>query len=129
MHQSSSGRNAEYTDNRISLFSAQWGKCAVTGREFICTAEIHCHHKNPRANGGGDKYENLVLVLEPVHRLIHATQPETIAVLLSELSLDKEQQAKVNNLREKAHLKPIVTTTTALKSSNVRLNKLTTDTN
>lgn len=34
MRQPSFGYNAEYMDNRISLFSAQWGKCAVTGRDF-----------------------------------------------------------------------------------------------
>ncbi len=29
--------SAEYADNRISLFSAQWGKCAITGKKLgIC---------------------------------------------------------------------------------------------
>ena len=35
-------------------------------------SEIHCHHKKPKGIGGRDKYENLVLVLAPVHELIHA---------------------------------------------------------
>jgi hypothetical protein len=34
MRQPLYGRSMEYADNRISLFTAQWGKCAVTGREF-----------------------------------------------------------------------------------------------
>lgn len=46
-------RSAEYADNRISLFSAQWGKCAVTGREFATTKDIHCHHKTPKENTSG----------------------------------------------------------------------------
>lgn len=50
-------RSTEYADNRISLFSAQWGKCAVTGKKFQCISEIHCHHKKPKGIGGRDKYE------------------------------------------------------------------------
>lgn len=100
-------RSAEYADNRISLFSAQWGKCAVTGQDFQTLSDIHCHHKIPRKNGGNDKYENLVLVLEPVHRLIHATQEETICMYLKILNLDKKQVKKLNELRDKAGLKPI----------------------
>ena len=99
--------SAEYSDNRISLFSAQWGKCAVTGQEFQTVSDIHCHHKIPRKNGGSDKYENLVLVLEPAHKLIHATQAETIRKYLSVLNLNKKQVKKLNELREKAGLFPI----------------------
>lgn len=102
MRQPLYGRNIEYADNRISLFSAQWGKCAVTGREFITIKDIHCHHKRPKAKGGGDEYANLVLVLEPVHKLIHATNEETIAKYLNICNLDASQLEKVNNLREMA---------------------------
>ena len=42
-------RSTEYADNRISLFSAQWGKCAVTGKAFQCISEIHCHHPTQAA--------------------------------------------------------------------------------
>lgn len=94
--------SAEYTDNRLSLFSAQWGRCAVTGIEFSTVSEIHCHHKKLRSNGGSDKYENLVLVLEPVHKLIHAQKPETIAYYLELLKLNPAQLKKVNDLRKQA---------------------------
>lgn len=94
------GRSAEYADNRISLFSAQWGKCAVTDKEFISTDEIHCHHKTPKGKGGTDKYGNLILVLEPVHKLIHATVDETIAKYMIMLDLDESQMKKLNELRK-----------------------------
>lgn len=94
--------SAEFADNRISLFSAQWGKCAVTGKEFVLPNDIHCHHKVPKSKGGSDKYSNLILVLEPVHKLIHATDKETIEKYMSFLRLDKEQLQKVNKLREMA---------------------------
>jgi hypothetical protein len=97
-------KSAEYADNRISLFSAQWGKCVVTGEDFQCVADIHCHQKLPRQNGGNDKYENLVLVLEPVHKLIHATQADTIDKYLRILQLNNAQRKKLNVFREKAGL-------------------------
>ena len=100
-------RSTEYADNRISLFSAQWGKCAVTGKAFQCISEIHCHHKTPKDDGGSDKYENLVLVLAPVHELIHAVDEDTICSYLSALKLDASQLAKLNKLRILAKRKPI----------------------
>lgn len=45
------GQSIEYNDNRVSLFSGQWGKCAVTGYEFLDITEIHCHHRTPRSQG------------------------------------------------------------------------------
>ena len=95
-------RSVEYADNRISLFSAQLGKCAITGKEFITTGEIHCHHKTPRNKGGTDKYENLILILEPVHKLIHAISEETVEKYKAICNLDVEQMKKLNKLRQMA---------------------------
>ena len=47
-------RSMEYADNRISLYFAQKGQCAVTGKKFVSTKEIHCHHKIPKSQGGTD---------------------------------------------------------------------------
>ncbi len=99
MRQPSFGHNAEYMDNRISLFSAQWGKCAVTGQDFRTMEEIHCHHKIPKEAGGGDEYGNLVLVLEPVHRLVHAKEATVIARYSRILNLDPKQLGTLNKLR------------------------------
>lgn len=99
--------SAEYADNRISLFSAQWGKCAVTGDEFSHIGEIHCHHKLPRHLGGDDSYGNLVLIKDAVHKLIHASNTETIHKYMDLLQLDSKRLAKVNNLRQLASMQPI----------------------
>lgn len=107
MNTKSNAQSTEFSDNRISLFSAQWGKCAVTGKEFQCPEDIHCHHKLPKSLGGTDKYENLVLVLPQVHRLIHATDTEIIQKYLHLLNLDKAQIAKLNKYREKANNEPL----------------------
>lgn len=93
------GRSIEYADNRISLYNAQKGKCAVTGKDFETTEEIHCHHIKPRNQGGTDEYENLILVTETVHKLIHATRSETISKYLKDCETNIE---KLNNLRKQA---------------------------
>ena len=71
-------KSIEYSDNRISLFSAQQGKCSVTGKAFLTTQEIHCHHIIPQDRGGSDEYSNLVIVLEEIYQLIHAKNKDTI---------------------------------------------------
>ena len=93
----------EYNDNRLSLYSAQMGKCAVTGKRLEI-GDIHCHHKVPKRLGGTDKYQNLILVCEDVHRLIHATNPAIIAKYLEILNLDRKQLKKLNNLRSLVHV-------------------------
>ena len=104
----SSGKNStEYSDNRISLYSAQWGKCGITGIEFQCLEDIHCHHKLPKQYGGTDRYDNLLLLLPQVHRLIHATDEITIRKYLELLKLDKTQILKLNKYRELAKNNPI----------------------
>ena len=100
-------QSAAYADNRLSLFCAQYGKCAVTGHVFETLEDIHCHHKLPKERGGRDNYQNLIIVRESVHILIHATTDSTIAKYLSELQLNKKQLAKLNKLRKEAGNAPI----------------------
>ena len=102
-------QSAEYADNRLSLFCAQYGKCAVTGRIFDILENIHCHHKLPKHMGGKDNYQNLIIVLADVHILIHATEQETIDRYLSLIKLNKNQLSKINKLRSEAGYKPINT--------------------
>jgi group II intron reverse transcriptase/maturase len=96
------GDSVQLSDNRIALFCAQYGQCALTGQAFMTTGEIHCHHKTPREHGGTDKYSNLMLVHKDVHTLIHATAQDTIALYLNKLELTGEQLMRLNALRVKA---------------------------
>ena len=100
-------KSIEFADNRISLFAAQYGRCAITGAELM-PYDIRCHHKVPLENGGTDKYSNLVLVTEAVHLLIHATLEETIQKYLKQLQLNKKQLEKLNKLRKLAGTPAIV---------------------
>lgn len=92
------GQTLEYNDNRISLFVGQYGKCGVTGRP-LSVGQMDCHHKTPKRLGGTDKYSNMVLVDSDIHRLIHASEEQTIALYLSKLSLRKPALQKLNRLR------------------------------
>ena len=100
-------RSVELADNRLSLFSAQWGKCAITGKPFLLLEDIHCHHIVPKWKGGSDAYSNLMLVSKPVHKLIHAVREEVIQHYMALLNLNKAQMLKVNELRAVAGLREI----------------------
>lgn len=100
------GRSVEYMDNRISLYVAQYGKCAITGK-ILELHEIHCHHKKPVSQGGDDRYENLIILHKDIHRLLHATKEETIKAYLSQLQLTYKQKAKLNKLRQLANMQAI----------------------
>lgn len=90
-------QSIEYLDNRVSLYFAQKGKCAVTGEKFTTVDDIHCHHKIPKSHCGTDEYENLILVTKTVHKLIHATTATTIAKYLKICNPDIK---KLNELRK-----------------------------
>ena len=92
-------RSIEYNDNRLSLYCAMQGKCAITGK-ILEIDEIHCHHKTPIKSGGTDKYENLLLISENVHILLHATNSETIEKYFKKLCLDSKQRNKLNKYRQ-----------------------------
>ena len=108
MLQSPFHRSTEFCDNRISLFSGQYGRCAISDMEFKTSSDIHCHHILPISCGGDDSYGNLILVLEPIHRLIHATNQETIDLYLSQLKLNSKQIERLNKYRVLAGNKVIL---------------------
>ena len=91
-------RSVEYNDNRLSLYCGQMGRCYVT-KQPLELGHMHCHHRIPRHFGGDDKYGNLVLVTDEVHRLLHATRPDTIAHYILKLKPDSKQLRTLNRLR------------------------------
>jgi group II intron reverse transcriptase/maturase len=93
------GETAEYNDNRISLYVAQRGKCGLSAY-ILDIDDIHCHHKKMKCHDGTDAYSNLIILSERMHRLVHATDNDTISDILSKFKLDKKQFAKLNKLRK-----------------------------
>lgn len=93
----------EFHDNRISRYSMQHGCCYVTG-VFLKARELHCHHILPKSHGGTDAFDNLIIVHEWVHKLIHATDRQTIEKYVKLLNITKIQKQKLNKLRTKCNL-------------------------
>ena len=100
-------QSVEYNDNRIALFVAQRGKCAVSGWELEAN-QVDCHHKKPIALGGDDSYQNLIIVSDVVHILIHSRNERTIKKYLEVLKPDKKQLEKLNKLRVMAEMPELV---------------------
>lgn len=92
------GQSTELNDNRISLYVAQRGKCAIC-KEPLLLGDMEVHHVTPISNGGKDNYSNLTLVTGNVHKLIHATDPETVHKYLDKLKCYKLNMAKLNKFR------------------------------
>lgn len=101
-------QSVEYNDNRLSLYCAMQGKCAIT-KTILEKDNIHCHHIIPRKDGGGDNYQNLLLIDKKVHILLHATKAETIEKYLETLNLNKAQLDKLNAYRAILNLTAIET--------------------
>ena len=102
-----SNASIEYNDNRIALYVAQKGKCAVTGVELEAN-QVDCHHKIPKQYGGKDEYNNLIIVSNMIHVLIQAVNENTIKKNLNEIQLNKKQLNKLNQLRKLANMQEIV---------------------
>ncbi|GHU50579.1 group II intron reverse transcriptase/maturase [Clostridia bacterium] len=98
--------SVEYNDNRISLYVAQKGKCAVMGTVLEAN-QVDCHHRTPLEYGGDDSYKNLMIVSDQIHILIHAANDQTIRKYLNELNPNKKQLEKLNKLRELAQMPAI----------------------
>ncbi len=95
------GQSIEYNDNRLSLYAAQKGRCAVTG-VILEIENMYCHHKRPLLMGGEDKYKNLTLVTQAIHRLMHEPDESKVKLAATALLLDKRQTKKLSKLRDLA---------------------------
>ena len=89
----------EFNDNRISLYVAQNGRCAVSGKP-LQIGEMEVHHKIMKQKGGTDKYQNLIFITKNIHKLVHITDSDKINEYLQNENLNEEQMQKLNELRE-----------------------------
>jgi RNA-directed DNA polymerase len=106
MRVSEVNESVEFMDNRISLYAAQIGKCAIS-KQALEFEDINCHHIIPKEYGGKDNYSNLIIVHKHVHVLLHAKTPETINAYLNLIMPDSKMLIKINKLRTQAKLEEI----------------------
>lgn len=105
--QPSSGRSTELTDSTISLFSAQRGKCALSGELFENAADIVCWLKTPAELGGKERYQNMVLFHKRFLPLLQNLPQNELKTITDMLKPSKQLMLKVNSLREQAGLSAI----------------------
>lgn len=91
-------KSIEFNDNRISKYTAQQGICPISHK--ILDKNMQVHHIEPLYKGGTDEYKNLVIVSYEIHKLIHATNQETIKKYLEQVKLDNKALDKLNKLRK-----------------------------
>lgn len=92
-------RSIEFNDNRLSLYAAQQGKCAISGVK-LTEENIYCHRILPAYKGGTDEYKNLILVIKEVHTLLHEKNPAIVEEMKRRLSLTEKQWSKAAKLRK-----------------------------
>ncbi len=91
-------QSIEFNDNRISKYVAQKGKCSVSG--ITLNEDMQVHHIKPKRDGGTDEYKNLTIVSYEIHKLIHATELDTIKKYQGLVKLDNDAMKKLNKLRK-----------------------------
>ena len=94
--------SVEFNDNRLSLYSAQQGKCAISG-EKLMMENIRCLRKVPKYKHGTDEYKNLILVTDTIARLIDIRDTEKLDAWVKTLKLTDKQYKKLTELRKLAN--------------------------
>lgn len=89
----------EYNDNRLSKYTAQLGRCAITRQPL--NLDMKVHRIIPKEIGGTDEYKNLVILCREAYILIHATDKRTIDMYRTLLNLNSKALQKVNSYRKK----------------------------
>ena len=93
-----------YADCRLSLLSAQKGKCSVSGELFLNPDNIVCHMKVPKEQGGHERYSNLVLLHRRYLPLLTDQDTAALKSMCKQLTVTKKQLTKINSLRTAAKL-------------------------
>ena len=94
------GHSTEYHDSKISLFSAQKGKCAISGEEFADAEHVAVWLKVPGSLGGFERYKNMVLIHKKYLILLQELPQAAIKDLIKTLNITKKMLVKINSLRE-----------------------------
>jgi len=105
--QSSEGYSIEYYDSRISLFSAQRGRCSLSGEMFENASDVFCWLKMPVELGGKERYKNMTLIHKRFSALFQENAHSAPSALADSPKATKELMEKVNSLRVQAGLAAI----------------------
>lgn len=99
-------KSVEWNDIRISKYTSQMGICAIS--ELPLTMEnMEMHHIIPQEYGGEDSYQNCILIINDIHKMIHATESKVIDKYLQNYEISEKQYKTINKYRKKAGNKVI----------------------
>lgn len=70
-------KNSRLALFRISKYSSVKGVSYMSG-EFVPVDEYHCHHIRPRSKGGTNDFDNLCVLSELEHTILHSNTPERL---------------------------------------------------
>ena len=104
--QKMNNHSIEYLDSRQSLFTAQKGKCAISGVEFSSVNEIACCLKVSLDKGGKEQYKNMVLLNKKYQPYIQESI-EKLQEYFNTIILSNKELEKINKLRKKNGL-PVI---------------------
>jgi len=70
-------KNSRLAMFRISKYSSVKGISYMSG-EFVPVEEYHCHHIKPVSKGGTHDFDNLCVLSEQEHKILHSSEPERL---------------------------------------------------
>ena len=104
----------ELYESKMSRILSQKGKCYITG-EPLKYGELATHHITPVASGGGDEYENVIIIDDEVHKIIHFSKDieEAKIKMLDNYKLNKKKLKRFEEIYNKANKSNDLVTTTS----------------
>jgi hypothetical protein len=70
-------KNSRLAMFRISKYSSCRGVSYLSG-EYVSVDEYHCHHIKPKENGGSNDFDNLCVLSETEHDVLHSSDPSVL---------------------------------------------------
>lgn len=70
-------KNSRLAMFRVSKYSSTKGKSYLSG-EYVPVWNYHCHHIKPCENGGTNDFDNLCVLSETEHQILHSATPNRL---------------------------------------------------
>jgi group II intron reverse transcriptase/maturase len=70
-------KNSRLAMFRVSKYSSVKGVSYLSG-EYVPVSDYHCHHLKPKDKGGTSDFDNLCVLSETEHTILHSSTPEIL---------------------------------------------------
>jgi len=88
-------KNSRLAMFRVSKYSSVKGVSYLSG-EYVPVDEYHCHHIKPKSKGGTNDFDNLCVLSETEHTILHSSTPEILYELFPKKK--KRIESLISNL-------------------------------